>query len=58
MLSTSSMKYVVEVHFYEHKYCTSRMGYRLYGLVVRVPGYGTEMYCAYCEVRIEFIYVM
>jgi hypothetical protein len=31
---------------------------RLCGLVVRVPGYTTEMYCASCEVRIEFIYVM
>jgi hypothetical protein len=25
---------------------------------VRVPGYTTEMYCASCEVRTEFIYVM
>jgi hypothetical protein len=32
--------------------------YRLCGLVVRVPGYGTEKYCASCEVRTEFIYVM
>jgi hypothetical protein len=31
---------------------------RLYCLVVRVPGYTTEMYCASCEVRTEFIYVM
>jgi hypothetical protein len=31
---------------------------RLCGLVVRVPGYITEMYCASCEVRTEFIYVM
>jgi hypothetical protein len=31
---------------------------RLCGLVVRVPGYWTEMYCASCEVRTEFIYVM
>jgi hypothetical protein len=31
---------------------------RLCGLVVRVPGYKTEMYCASCEVRTEFIYVM
>jgi hypothetical protein len=27
------------------------------GLVVRVPGYTTEMYCDSCEVRTEFIYV-
>jgi hypothetical protein len=26
--------------------------------VVRVPGYGTEMYCVSCEVRTEVIYVM
>jgi hypothetical protein len=30
----------------------------LCGLVVRVPGYRIEMYCASCEVRTEFIYVM
>jgi hypothetical protein len=28
------------------------------GLVVRVPGYITEMYRVSCEVRTEFIYVM
>jgi hypothetical protein len=31
---------------------------RLCGLVVRVPGYTTEMYCASCEVRTEFIYLI
>jgi hypothetical protein len=31
---------------------------RLCGLVVRVPGYRTEMYRASCEVRTEFINVM
>jgi hypothetical protein len=31
---------------------------RLCGLVVRAPGYRTEMYCASCEVLTEFIYVM
>jgi hypothetical protein len=31
---------------------------RLCGLVVRVPGYTTEMYCVSCKVRTEFIYVM
>jgi hypothetical protein len=31
---------------------------RLCGLVVRVLGYITEMYCVSCEVRTEFIYVM
>jgi hypothetical protein len=29
---------------------------RLCGLVVRVPGYRTEMHCVSCEVRTEFIY--
>jgi hypothetical protein len=27
----------------------------LCGLLVRVPGYTTEMYCASCEVKIEYI---
>jgi hypothetical protein len=31
---------------------------RLCGLVVRAPGYTTEIYCVCCEVRTEFIYVM
>jgi hypothetical protein len=31
---------------------------RLCGLMVRVPGYRTEMYCVSCAVRTEFIYVM
>jgi hypothetical protein len=31
---------------------------RLYGLVVRVPGFRKEMYCVSCEVRTELIYVM
>jgi hypothetical protein len=30
----------------------------LCGLVVRVPGYRTEMYSDSCEVRTEFIYIM
>jgi hypothetical protein len=30
----------------------------LCGLMVRVPGYRAEMYCASCEVRTEFIYAM
>jgi hypothetical protein len=30
----------------------------LCGLVVRVFGYRAEIYCASCEVRTEFIYVM
>jgi hypothetical protein len=31
---------------------------RLCGLVAKVTGYETEMYCVSCEVRTEFIYVM
>jgi hypothetical protein len=31
---------------------------RICGLVARAPGYWTEIYCASCEVRTEFIYVM
>jgi hypothetical protein len=31
---------------------------RLCGLVVRVAGYTTEMYCDSCEVQTEFIYVI
>jgi hypothetical protein len=27
-------------------------------VVVRVPGYRTEMHCVSCEVQTEFIYVM
>jgi hypothetical protein len=31
---------------------------RLCGLLLRVPGYRTEMYCVSCEVRTDFTYVM
>jgi hypothetical protein len=31
---------------------------RLCGLVVRVPGFTSEVYCVSCEVRTEFIYVI
>jgi hypothetical protein len=30
----------------------------LCGLVARIPGYRTEMYCVSCEVRTEFIYII
>jgi hypothetical protein len=43
------------LNFLKIQYLT---GDRLCGLVVRVLGYTTEMYCASCEVRTEFIYVM
>jgi hypothetical protein len=43
-------------------HCTEQQSYvvdtKLCGLVVRVPGYTTEMYCPSCEVRTEFMYVM
>jgi hypothetical protein len=44
----------------EYEYVNSHSGItdRLCGLVVRVPGYTTEMYYVSCEVRTEFIYVM
>jgi hypothetical protein len=38
--------------------CNLSKNNRLCGLVVRAPGCRTEMYCASCEVRTEFIYVM
>jgi hypothetical protein len=36
----------------------NRYTLRTSDLVLRVPGYTTEMYCVSCEVRTEFIYVM
>jgi hypothetical protein len=33
-------------------------GDRVCGLVARVPGYITEMYCVSCELRTEFMYIM
>jgi hypothetical protein len=42
----------------EHFFLISPEQDRLCGLLVRVPGYTTEMYCGSCEVRTEFIYVM
>jgi hypothetical protein len=36
---------------------TGGMSDRICGLVVRVPGYRTEMYCVSCEIRTEFIYI-
>jgi hypothetical protein len=40
------------------EWCVPRWIYSACGLVARVPGYTTEMYCVSCEVRTEFIYVM
>jgi hypothetical protein len=54
----------------ENRKCTSNVNHilavisrildvdRLCGLVVRVSGCTTEIYCDFCEVRTEFIYVM
>jgi hypothetical protein len=47
--------YAVKIRDLRH--CRQRTD-RLCGLVVRVPGYRTEMYCVSCEVRTEFIYGM
>jgi hypothetical protein len=49
---------VLPVRYELSLYMLCRRKDRLCGLVVRVPGYRTEMYCASCEVRTEFIYVM
>jgi hypothetical protein len=47
------------IQFHVSEYFCHSCG-RLCDLVVRVPGYRTEMYeyCISCEVRTEFIYVM
>jgi hypothetical protein len=45
-----------ETDFFWH--CQQMTASVVCGLVVRVPGYTTEMYCVSCEVRTEFIYVM
>jgi hypothetical protein len=44
------------LHIYNNPVSTNQD--RLCGLVVRVPGRRTDVYCASCEVRTEFIYVM
>jgi hypothetical protein len=38
--------------------CDYRHQDRFCGLIIRVPGFRTEMYCDYCEVWTEFMYVM
>jgi hypothetical protein len=42
--------------YYNSLYCL--INGSLCDLVIRVPGYITEMYIVSCEVRTEFIYVM
>jgi hypothetical protein len=49
---------VLPVRYELNLYVMQKKVDRLCGLVVIVPGYRTEMYCASCEVRTEFIYVM
>jgi hypothetical protein len=58
-LATEQSCIVIPVRYELNLYmlCKKKVD-RLCGLVVRVPGYITEMYCASCEVRTEFIYVM
>jgi hypothetical protein len=50
-----------QLHFYIYRLSTTNtcLRYdRLCSLVVRAPGYRMEMYCASCEVRTQFMYVM
>jgi hypothetical protein len=49
---------VFPVRYELNLYVMLKKVHRLCGLVVRVPGYTTEMYCVSCEVRTEFICVM
>jgi hypothetical protein len=46
---------VLPVRYELNLYVMQKKVDRLSGLVVRVPGCRTEMYCASCEVRTEFI---
>jgi hypothetical protein len=52
---------VLPVRYELNLYVMQKKVDRLCGLVVRVPGYITEMHCASCEaceVQTEFTYVM
>jgi hypothetical protein len=53
-LGETEEKYGIQRYFYS----AINQLVRFCGLVVRVPGYITEMYCDSCEVRTVFIYVM
>jgi hypothetical protein len=46
---------VFPVRYELNVYVMWKKVYRICGLVVRVPGCRTEMYCVSCEVRTEFI---
>jgi hypothetical protein len=48
---------VFPVRYEQNLYVMKETVDRFCGLVVRVSGYRTEMYCVSCEVRTEFIYV-
>jgi hypothetical protein len=48
---------VLPVRYKLNLYVMQKKVDRLCGLVVRVPGYTTEMYCISFEVRAELIYV-
>jgi hypothetical protein len=52
------LRNVRETYIAIHRVVSQKITDGLCGLVVRVPGYITEGYCASCEVRTEFIYVM
>jgi hypothetical protein len=51
----SSFECLCVSYGYFFSWCYIDLLDRLCGLVVRVPGYRTEMYCDSCEVRTEFI---
>jgi hypothetical protein len=42
----------------ERKVLVKKKVDRLCGLVVRVPGCGSDMYCASCEVQTELMFVI
>jgi hypothetical protein len=48
---------VYPVKYELNLYVLCRKVDRLCDLVVRVPGYRSEMYCVSCEVRTEYIYI-
>jgi hypothetical protein len=48
---------VFPVRYEQKLYVMLKKGDRLCGLVVRVPGSRTEMYCVSCEARTEFVYL-
>jgi hypothetical protein len=57
-LATQRRCTVLPVRYELNLYVMWKKVDRLCGLVVRVPGYTTEMYCVSYEIRTEFIYVV